>query len=56
MSRAPRTPRIKRLEAPKPVEVGIDHGCLDRLSAFAAQRRAELGEARWAELQKGWDA
>lgn len=32
----------------------VDMGALDRLSAFAAERRAEMGEERWAELQKEW--
>lgn len=29
--------------------------CADRLQEFAAQRRAEMGEERWAELDGEWE-
>jgi hypothetical protein len=40
----------------KPVTRTIDWGCLDRLSQYAADCRAEMGEDRWAEHQKEWNA
>jgi hypothetical protein len=40
----------------RPVREAIDHGALDRIAAFAAERRAEMGEARWLELSKEFDA
>ena len=40
--------------APKPVRNAVDWGCIERLQAYAAMRRAELGEARWVELQREW--
>jgi hypothetical protein len=33
----------------------IDWGALDRIAAYAAQARAEMGPERWAELQKEWE-
>jgi hypothetical protein len=38
-----------------PVREAIDWGCINRIAAFAAQRRAELGEERWAELTRELD-
>ena len=38
----------------KTIPERIDWDCLNRLKAFAAEARAELGEARWAELQAEW--
>lgn len=40
----------------RPVRDLIDWDCINRLSAYAAARRAEMGEARWQELQKEWNA
>lgn len=40
----------------RPVRETIDWDALNRVAAFAAERRAELGEARWAELQAEWEA
>lgn len=34
----------------------IDWDALNRLSAYADDRRAEMGEARWQELNKEWNA
>jgi hypothetical protein len=39
-----------------PVTAQIDHACLDRLAAGVAEYRAEIGEAKWAQLQKEWGA
>jgi hypothetical protein len=39
----------------RPVREAIDYGALDRIAAFAAERRAEMGEARYLELLKEWD-
>lgn len=33
----------------------VDHAAGDRLTDFAAEARAEMGEARWAELNKEWE-
>ena len=38
----------------RPVREAIDWDCLNRISAFAAQRRTELGEERWTQLQQEW--
>lgn len=43
-------------DIPRPVCVSIDWGCVDRITAYAEARRAELGEAKWAELQQEWNA
>ena len=37
-----------------PVTAAVDWGALDRMERFAAERRAELGETRWAELNREW--
>ena len=42
--------------AMRPVREPIDWDALNRLSAYAAERRAEMGEARWQELTKEYDA
>jgi alkyl sulfatase BDS1-like metallo-beta-lactamase superfamily hydrolase len=34
----------------------VDWGCLDRLTKYAAERRAEMGESRWTQLNKEWNA
>ena len=51
--------RRARLEARaiaelRPVERDIDWGALDRIAAYAAERRAELGEEAWAKAQAMW--
>ena len=60
MSRARQTARIQaaadRDLTLRPVREAIDWTALDRIAAFAAERRAELGEARWAKLNKEWNA
>jgi hypothetical protein len=40
----------------RPVREPIDYGALDRIAAFAAERRAEIGPERWAQLVKEWNA
>lgn len=40
----------------RPVREAIDWGCVGRIAAFAAERRAELGEEAWAALDKEWNA
>jgi hypothetical protein len=40
----------------RPVREAIDYGALDRIAAYAAERRAEMGEARWLEFSKEWNA
>lgn len=39
----------------KPITARIDWDCLNRLSAFANQCRAEMGEDRWQQLSKEWE-
>lgn len=43
-----------RLTLP-PVREPIDWGCIERLSEYAAMRRAEVGEERWHELEREWE-
>jgi hypothetical protein len=43
-------------DVPQPIRTEIDWGCIARIEAYAALRRAELGPDRWAELQKEWNA
>lgn len=40
---------IAKLE---PIREQIDWDCLNRMAAWAAKCRAEMGEERWAELDK----
>lgn len=40
----------------RPVREPIDWDSVNRLSAYAAERRAEMGEARYLELTKEWSA
>jgi len=40
----------------RPVRFSIDWGCVERVTAYAEDRRAALGEVEWARLQKEWDA
>ena len=40
----------------RPVREAIDWAALDRIAAYVAERRAELGPERWAELNKEWNA
>ena len=42
--------------AMRPVREPIDWDALNRLSAYAAERRAEMGEAKYLELTKEWNA
>ena len=41
--------------AMRPVREPIDWDALDRIAAYAAERRAEMGEARYLELTKEWN-
>lgn len=50
-----RAPAPEWLRIP-PVTAQIDHAAEDRLAAGVAEYRAEIGEARWAELQKEWES
>lgn len=45
----------ERALAIRPVRAAIDFDCLNRLSAYAAKCRAELGEARWTQLNQEWE-
>lgn len=40
----------------KPITAQIDYAALDRIDAHVARARAEMGEQRWNELQREWDA
>ena len=40
----------------RPVREPIDWDAINRLSAYAADRRAEMGGARYLELTKEWNA
>ena len=42
--------------AVRPVRAAVDWGAVNRLADYAAMRRAEMGEERWAELQREWNA
>lgn len=46
---------IADVPALPPVRAAIDWDCINRIAAFAARCRAEMGEARWAELSTEWD-
>jgi hypothetical protein len=48
-------PRAPAPEWLTPVTAQIDHACLDRIAAGVVEYRAEIGEAKWAELQKEWE-
>lgn len=37
------------------IKTMVDWAALHRIDRIAAEARAELGEARWQELQKEWD-
>lgn len=37
------------------IETQVDFECLERIDQIAAEHRREVGEARWAELQAGWE-
>jgi|TARA_R100000479_G_scaffold176487_1_gene131366 hypothetical protein len=37
------------------IDCRVNMGCADRLQAFAAERREELGEERWQQLQAEWE-
>lgn len=50
MEAADRDARLPRVTEP------IDWDALNRLSAYAAKCRREMGEARWNELNKEWEA
>jgi hypothetical protein len=39
----------------RPVREPVDWGALKRLATFAAERRAEMGEDRWAQLNAEWE-
>jgi len=38
------------------IEARIDHAALDRLETIAAEARAQMGEAKWAQYQAEWNA
>jgi hypothetical protein len=38
----------------RPVRERIDWGCLNRIAEYTAMRRREMGEERWAELNREW--
>lgn len=43
-------------DVPQPVRTEIDWGCIARIEAYAALRRAEMGEARWQELNREFES
>ena len=38
-----------------PIRRTVDWDALNRISAYAARCRAEMGEKRWAELNREWE-
>jgi len=61
MSRTRQTARIMDaaladIPVLRPVREAVDHGAGERIAAYAARCRAEMGEARWLELNREFDA
>jgi hypothetical protein len=40
----------------RPVREPVDWGSVNRIAAYAAERRAEMGEEAWQRLQQEWQA
>jgi hypothetical protein len=49
-----RTDSPSPLRGVHPVDAHVNYDSIGRCAAIARERRAELGEARWNELNKEW--